>query len=80
MICEVCRVAQATQRHHKFPQRAWARRLYGSLIDSPKNIDMCCSDCHSSHTSTNLKIWSELDFCRALGIEPRSKQYRGVIK
>lgn len=77
MLCEICR-RPATQRHHKFSQTKWARKLYGKLIDDPRNIMMVCEHCHSSHQSPKLIHWSEKEFCEALGIQPRSKVASGV--
>lgn len=71
--CEICNNTFGIQRHHKFPQRKWARKLYGALIDNPRNIQWVCSNCHASHASTDLIMWTEKDFCNALGIGIRSK-------
>lgn len=74
MICECCNKKPACQSHHKFSQTKVARKLYGKLIDHPRNIQHCCADCHASHASEKLIHWNEIEFCNALGIEPRSKQ------
>lgn len=71
--CEICNDSYGLQRHHKFSQTKWARKLYGNLIDDPKNIQWVCSNCHASHASLNLIFWSERDFCTALGITVLSK-------
>ena len=75
--CELCGSKYRVGRHHRFPQTKWARRLYGELLDNPKNIMRACVNCHASHASTELTHWSEKEFCEALGIEPRSKTERG---
>lgn len=74
--CEICWKSKRVQRHHKFSQTEWARKLYGDLLDHPFNIQMVCGDCHASHRSEKLIIWSEEAFCAALNIEPRSKLAR----
>lgn len=71
--CEACGVHLGVQRHHKFSQTVWARRLYGDLLDDARNIMMTCPWCHASHLSTKLVHWDERAFCDAMGIEPRSK-------
>lgn len=71
--CEICYNKQASQRHHKFSNRKWARKLYGKLLDNEKNIQYCCPDCHVSHSSPKLKHWDEKTFCFELGIDLRSK-------
>ena len=76
MICEVCGKERGCQKHHKFPQHKWARRLYGALLDHPKNIMMVGPDCHASHAKMSGHVWTEKEFCEALGIEPRSKTER----
>jgi hypothetical protein len=61
------------QRHHKFPQRKWARRLYGKLLDDSRNIQMVSANEHAGHNGKGLIFWTEKQFCEALGIEMRSK-------
>lgn len=61
------------QRHHKFSQRKWARKLYGKLIDDPRNIQMVDANIHAGHNGPGLIFWTEKEFCEALGIEMRSK-------
>lgn len=78
-LCEVCQSKRATQRHHKFSQTKWARKLYGDLLDNPRNLMWVCSNCHSSHASPDLVHWDELDFCAALRIAPRSKLNKGKV-
>ncbi len=73
MICEVCKNNAADQKHHKFSQTKWARKLYGAFLDHPLNLQMVCRDCHASHLSPDLTHWSEKEFCNALKLEPRSK-------
>ena len=73
-LCEKCNKQPAIQEHHKFSQgtpRGWRRRLYKKLLDHPLNIMKVCQDCH---TNERAMKWSEVQFCLALGISPRSKQ------
>lgn len=77
VICTVCKKRQATQRHHKFSQTKWARKLYGDLLDDPRNLMLVCADCHSSHASPDLVHWDEMEFCFMLGVDPRSKLNKG---
>ena len=70
MICVLCLKRRQEHRHHLFSQTKWARKLYGKLIDHPKNIMRLCSVCHLNKAIPKL---DELQFCKALGIEPRSK-------
>lgn len=74
MICRCGK--QASQSHHKFPQTKRNRILYGDLIDHRLNREPACADCHVSHRSPHLTHWSEAQFCRAFGIEMRSKTAR----
>ncbi|OFZ03689.1 MAG: hypothetical protein A2X97_14100 [Bdellovibrionales bacterium GWA1_52_35] len=74
--CELCGDTFLVQRHHKYSQTKWARKLYGALIDDPRNITMVCGHCHTGHASPNLEHWNELQFTAALEIEPRSKLWR----
>lgn len=72
-ICSKCGEYGFVSTHHKFKQRAWVRKLYGDLLDNPKNLvyNLCNSKCHPDADSNDT--WSELEFCNALKIEPRSK-------
>ena len=73
-LCPCCKkYSTAFQRHHKFSQTKWARKLYGDLLDDPKNILNVCAGCNTSHSHPDLIHWGELEFCQALGIQPRSK-------
>ena len=74
MMCEGkdCN-AKATERHHMFSQNKVNRKLYGNLLDDPRNIQMLCYDCHHNKP---VKKLSEIDFCELLGIEPRSDEYK----
>ena len=47
--------------------------VYGDLLDDPRNILEVCSSCNTSHAHPDLIHWGELEFCQALGIDPRSK-------
>ena len=71
-ICECC-YKRATQVHHKFPQRSWAKKLYGDLIHDKRNLQNVCSGCHIEDEHPKLIHWTEAQFCEALGIEIRSK-------
>ena len=74
--CELCNGTVLIQRHHKYSQVKWARKLYGYLLDDERNIMWVCGNCHASHANPKLIHWNELDFCQALEIEPRSKLFR----
>jgi len=78
IYCECCKTKIALQHHHRLSQNKINRGLYGDLLDDPRNIQLVCPDCHCSHASPLLVIWSEQEFCDALGIQPRSKTARGV--
>lgn len=74
MICPACGKKKTSwHRHHKFHNVTWARKLYGNLMDHPKNIQIVCADCNTSHAGTGLTHWSEREFCTALCIGMRSK-------
>ena len=75
MICEYCRVKQATDKHHLFSQTKWARKLYGKLIDHPRNTMRLCRDCHMTKP---VPKFTEKEFCDALDIIPRSKTERNA--
>lgn len=72
-ICKCCFQNKADQKHHKFSQTKWARRLYGKLLDDPRNLMDVCHDCHASHASPDLIHWDEARFCEEIGVEVRSK-------
>lgn len=72
--CASCyKITSNVQRHHKFHNVGWARKLYKDLMDDPKNIQIVCADCNVSHAGVGLIHWNENIFCAALGINPRSK-------
>lgn len=74
MICPACKkLKSCKQKHHRFHNVLWARKLYGKLIDHPKNLQIVCVDCNTSHSGIGLTHWSEKKFCEELGIETRSK-------
>lgn len=74
MICPSCNLNRTNfQNHHKFHNVLWARKLYKDLMDDPRNIQRVCADCNISHAGLGLTHWSEKEFCKALGIEIRSK-------
>ena len=64
------------QKHHKFSQTKWARKLYGNLLDDPRNIQIVPAEENISHAGKSLIMWNEQDFCAALGIEARSEEAR----
>jgi len=71
--CSICGKKKPLDCHHKFSQTKWARDLYHWLLDDPRNLMWICSDEHASHASPHIVHWTEMEFCSALGIEPRSK-------
>ncbi len=75
-ICSCCRQRIATQKHHKFPQRVWAKKLYGDLIHDKRNLQDVCYTCHIGAPHPKLIHWSEDQFCDAVGVKPRSKVNR----
>jgi len=70
MVCPLCNKRFVEQRHHLFSQTKWARKLYGDLLDDPRNLVMLCSVCHLNKPIPKL---SEFEFCRKLNIQMRSK-------
>lgn len=77
--CELCGGTVLLQNHHKYSQSKWARKLYGKLLDDPRNLMLVCGDCHASHRNPELPHWGELQFCEALQIVPRSKLFRPKV-
>jgi len=74
VMCQCCGKRPANQKHHRWPQRAWVRKLYAREIDDPRNIQFVCAACHvGHHAGSKLERWDEIRFCKELGIEPRSK-------
>mgnify|MGYP001585623160 CR=1 FL=1 len=71
--CECCGKGELLQKHHKYANYKYRRKLYGTLMDHLMNISYVCADCHASHRSPELTTWNEREFCLALGISPRSK-------
>lgn len=68
--CEKCKIRIATDKHHLLSQTKFNRKLYNNLIDAPENIQYLCKVCHLNKTVDKI---DEIEFCRRLGIEPRSK-------
>lgn len=66
----------ATQKHHKFPKTKYNLKLYGVLIHNKKNIMDTCGECNVGHKGLGLIIWDEIDFCKVMQIEPKSKSYQ----
>ena len=63
MICEICKINRATERHHKFAQHKSRVKHYGKIIDADFNIIMVCNDCHISHNKIPKEyIWNEPEF------------------
>ena len=75
MICEQCHECRSTQKHHLFSQTKWARKLYGKMIDHPRNIMLLCEGCHLTKA---IPKYTEKEFCNALEIAPRSKTERRI--
>jgi hypothetical protein len=69
-VCLLCGSQEKLSLHHLFSQSKWAVKLYGNLIHDQKNIVTICLDCHLNKP---VPKWSEIEFCNALGIVPRSK-------
>jgi hypothetical protein len=79
MRCSLCgKESIFLSTHHKFSQTKVNLKLYGrDLINNPINLQTnVCIDCHSNKKN-GLIVWSEQDFCKALGITPRSKTLGG---
>lgn len=77
--CEACGRRPATQKHHKYSQRKWYVKNYGRKnIDDRRNIQYVCDGCGSSHAGQGkgLVVWSEQEFCEALGLTMTSKTAR----
>ena len=75
-LCELCHRKPAKHKHHLLSQTASYRHLYYDLIDDPRNLMQICVDCHVSKT---LKKLTEEQFCRMMGIRPRSKSMQTKI-
>lgn len=72
-LCSCCKIVIATQKHHRFPQRKWAKKLYGDLIHDNNNLQDVCYNCHIGNPHIGLVHWTEREFCEALNITIRSK-------
>jgi hypothetical protein len=73
--CSKCGKIGFISTHHKFKQKAWRRKLYGDLLDDPKNLVYnVCGGCHSWLDANDT--WTEQEFTEALGIAIRSKTGR----
>lgn len=79
------RFPERPQRHHKFSNTVANNKYYGpgneydgeDWINCELNIQYpVCAGCNGSHAGSGLVIWSEVEFCRVIGIEPRSKAFR----
>ena len=71
--CQKCGATLWLQIHHLFPQKKWAKKLYGDLIHDPKNLQVLCYSCHLNKAPDKL---TEKEFCDRLCIEVRSKLER----
>jgi 5-methylcytosine-specific restriction endonuclease McrA len=68
--CELCGKAVSDHKHHLYSRTLKARELYGKLIDDERNIMYLCGGCH---LNKSIPKFTEVEFCEAIGIEPRSK-------
>jgi len=75
-LCANCHKKPARNKHHLLSQTAKYRHLYYDLIDDPRNLIELCIDCHLSKT---LQKISEEEFCRMMGVKPRSKSLQTKI-
>ena len=71
-ICDICEKRIAAHKHHKFPNTGLNRRMYGALMDDPGNLQDVCAYCHIGE-HRGLERFTEIDFCKAMNIIPRSK-------
>jgi 5-methylcytosine-specific restriction endonuclease McrA len=69
-MCELCGKKKANHLHHLFSQTKLNKKLYPDFIHDVKNLMLLCYDCH-----LNKKVpkFTEIEFCRIMAIEPRSK-------
>jgi hypothetical protein len=65
------------QTHHLFSQTKLNKKLYGKLIDDPRNIKYLCEKCHLWSVIPKL---NENEFCEMLGIPARSKTAQLIEK
>ena len=72
--CWSCRKKIASEIHHLFPQSKLNKKLYPDYIHDPRNLQKLCYSCHHDKPVAH---YSELEFCRVMGIEPRSKEAAG---
>lgn len=70
MQCEICKSREATEQHHMLSQSKLYKRLYGDLIHDERNIMYVCELCHKWNP---VPKFTEIEFCIALDIVPRSK-------
>lgn len=69
--CSALCVEIGTQHHHRYPDTKNNRKLYGDLLDEDENIKFASNKCHEK-----MGHFTEVEFCEAIGIEPRSKTGR----
>jgi hypothetical protein len=77
MICEICGIRQAEERHHLFSQTKLNKKLYRDFIHHSENIMYVCSTCHKNKS---VPKWNEQEFCKHFGILPRTKSGLQKIK
>jgi len=70
MICELCKIRKYEHAHHMFSDSKLNRKLYGDLMDDDRNVMFLCSVCH---LNKSIPKYSEIEFCKIMGIKPRSK-------
>lgn len=68
--CFLCGTPKNLTIHHLFSQTKLNKKLYGELIHRPENLLIICLDCHLTKT---LPKMTEIEFCKKLKIEVRSK-------
>jgi 5-methylcytosine-specific restriction endonuclease McrA len=68
--CEKCGWRGWVESHHLLSQSKLNRKLYGDLLDNPKNIQNLCPDCHKNKPIDKL---TEIAFCEIMKIIPRSR-------
>ena len=73
--CEVYGDKIANSLHHLFPQNKVNKKLYPDFIHHPKHLLMVHLGNHLNRPMPSL---TELEFCKIMGIEPRSKSLRSI--
>jgi hypothetical protein len=70
--CVYCGVEFTPAKTSKKTCASWEHIINDESIISRENIALCCCGCNSSKGQKQLSIWLLSNYCKELGITPKS--------